>query len=288
MIILENTNIKASFSTKGAELQSLYNKNTEREYLWDGNPDFWGKYSPILFPIVGGLKENRYILEGREYELPRHGFARDHQFDSKQLSETELIFILRQSSGTFSVYPFEFDLLIRYELIEEQLRCTYEVNNPADNPLFFSIGAHPAFAIPTGRNLSYTDYYLEFNKDITLEYHKIKHDLIDTETITLPLKDGKLPLKYELFYDDALVFKTLKSDLISLKNHKNDHGLDFSFKDFPYFGIWTAKNADFICLEPWCGIADGVHHNQQLKEKEGIITLEAQQEWKRSWEIRSF
>ncbi len=288
MIILENNDIKASFSSKGAELRSLVNKLTTKEYMWSGDPAYWGKFSPVLFPIVGGLKENSYTFNGEKYELPRHGFARDNEFDVEQISASEVRFSLKQSPKTAPVYPFEFELHISYQLIGDLLRCTYQVNNTADTALLFSIGAHPAFAIHTGDDLAYTDYYLEFNKDENLVYHKIKKDLIDDETVTINLDQHTLPLKHELFYDDALVFKTLNSDSITIRNKKNEHGLDFHFMDFPFFGIWSAKDADFICLEPWCGIADGIHHNQNLREKEGIISLDGKNSWTRNWEVRTF
>lgn len=288
MLSLENTKIKASFSSKGAELRGLFNKDTSIEYMWSGDPNYWGKYSPILFPIVGGLKDNTYLLNDQEYALPRHGFARDQEFEVETVNSTTIIFTLKSNSETLLVYPFEFQLLIKYELLEDGLRCSYEVSNPSEGELLFSIGAHPAFSIATNNGLEYADYYLDFDKDSSLTYHKIQQDLIDDETVTLQLEANRLPLKYELFYDDALVFKTLQSNLISIRNTKNKHGLDFGFEGFPYFGIWAAKNADFVCLEPWCGIADGINHNQQLIEKEGIVNLAGKQTWKRSWEVKTY
>ncbi|TKC06001.1 aldose 1-epimerase family protein [Pedobacter frigoris] len=288
MIFLENEHIKASFSTKGAELQSLKNKKTDKEYMWSGDAGYWGKFSPILFPIVGGLKNNTYFLGGVAYELPRHGFARDHEFEILKLNESEVIFNFQQNDQTLKAYPFEFSLSIHYELSGAELRCNYIVKNTGNVPLLFSIGGHPAFATPTENDLNYTDYFLEFNHDSELTYHKIKQDLIDERTETIKLERNRLPLNHELFYDDALVFKGLKSDRISLKNIKNPRGLHFSFTDFPFFGIWGAKNANFLCLEPWYGIADGINHNQNLEEKEGIIELEPLKEWNHHWKVEPF
>lgn len=289
MITLQNESLQAQFSTKGAELQSLKNLLNKQEYLWSGNPDYWGKFSPVLFPIVGSLKQNTYYADGIQYTLSRHGFARDKQFEVDQISDTEISFILRQDPETLKVYPFEFILELHYQLTSNALHCTYRVKNPAKKTLYFSIGGHPAFAVPTGGQLSYDDYYLEFNKDTELLYHKIGQDLITEDTAVIPLQQkGVLPLSYSLFYDDALVFKTLKSDRISLLNTKNQNGLHFDFSGFPFFGIWAAKNADFVCLEPWCGIADGINHNQDLAQKEGIITLEENKTWERSWSVTCF
>jgi galactose mutarotase-like enzyme len=288
MILLENDSIVASFSPKGAELQQLTNKQTNLSYIWGGDPAFWAKHSPILFPVVGALKQGTYQYGEKSYTLPRHGFARDHEFEIDQISDREVLFRLSPSEDTLSVYPFEFRLGIRYKIAGASLTCIYEVFNPGGSKLLFSVGGHPAFTVPLEEDVKYEDCFLEFNKDTSLVYHKIENDLIADETITIPLENSKLPLKYELFYEDALVFKTLKSDCISIKNTKNAHGLDFRFEGFPFFGIWAAKDADFVCLEPWCGIADGVHHDQQLENKEGIVQLATGESWERNWSVTVF
>lgn len=288
MIFLENEYIKATFAKKGAELQSLSSKKNSQSYMWTGDAAYWGKFSPVLFPIVGALKDNTYYFEGKKYNLPRHGFARDHEFEAFMVSPTEVVFKLSDTEETLKIYPFKFSLQLQYKLTAAVLSCTYEVSNPANTPLFFSIGAHPAFSVPLQQELSYEDYFLHFNKDAILSYQKIDQDLIADETEDIALADGKLHLKHELFYDDALVFKSLKSDCISLSSSKAPHGFHFRFKDFPFFGIWAAKNADFICLEPWCGIADGLNQDQNLKDKEGIVQLAPYDIWKRTWEIECF
>ncbi|MDB5020224.1 MAG: aldose epimerase [Pedobacter sp.] len=285
MIILENENLIASFSARGAELQSLKSKFSNTEYIWAADPKIWAKHSPVLFPIVGALKENKYIYKEISYELPRHGFARELEFEVEPVNATEVVFTLRQSEETLALYPFAFQLSLRYTLSEYSLTCSYEVLNPGDQDMLFSIGGHPAFATPVNGS-KYSDYQLTFNAESELRYHKVVNNLISDETIVLPLENQKLTLKHELFYKDALVFKSLKSDKITLTNKVNQTGLEFSFEGFPYFGIWAAKDADFICLEPWCGIADGTNHNQHLRDKEGIITLAAKQSWGRAWTVK--
>ena len=285
MIYLENDFIKAGFSTKGAELQQILNVKTGENYLWKGDPNFWGKFSPILFPIVGGLKNDTYTYQGQSYKLSRHGFARDKEFTLEAQNAEELVFVLTDTPETLAVYPFKFQLAIRYKLANSSITCSYEVSNIDDKKLLFSIGGHPAFSVNTAAGLAYSDYFLEFNNDSVIEYHEIEQNLISEKTHTIMLDNGKLDLTHELFYNDALVFKTLKSDQISLCNTKNESKIDFTFKDFPYFGIWAAKNADFICLEPWCGIADVVDHNSALEDKEGIIELGADQTFIRSWNV---
>lgn len=287
-IYLENEHIRVSFVAKGAELQHITGVDSGTAYLWDGDAKHWAKFSPVLFPIIGALKNDTYQFEGEVYSLPRHGFARDMDFKVEKISEIEILFTLTNTHETLKVYPFEFKLGLRYKLFGARISCTYEVDNPASKELLFSIGGHPAFAVPLNKQGSYTDYFLEFNADDNLTYYEIEDNLISNKTCTLNLEDKKLHLKHDLFYNDALVIKNLKSNSISLMNTKNYNGINFKFENFPYFGIWAAKDADFVCLEPWCGLADSISHNQQLKEKEGIISLAPNEKWKRTWEVTCF
>lgn len=288
MIFLANEHFKASFSAKGAELQHVTGIHSDTEFMWSGDPAFWGKFSPVLFPIVGGLKNNSYSYDDKQYELPRHGFARDMDFSHELINDHELLFTLTHNEETLKVYPFEFKLSLRYKIFGASLCCTYEVDNPSTKDLLFSVGGHPAFAAPLNKQGNYDDYYLQFNADNELTYHHMEQNLISDRTSTIELHEGKLPLKHELFYEDALVIKNLKSTSISLLNTKNYNGLNFKFEGFPFFGIWAAKDADFICLEPWCGIADSVTHDQQLEHKEGIVKLGPQESWQRTWQVTFF
>lgn len=287
-VSIENEHFKATFETKGAELQHVTGVHSGTEFLWSGDQHFWGKFSPVLFPIIGALKDNSYVYQDKTYQLPRHGFARDLEFEFEQIDEHEILFTLSHTTETLKIYPFEFKLAIRYQISGATLSCTYEITNPAKTDLLFSIGGHPAFAVPLNNEGTYTDYYLQFNKDEELSYHHIVDSLVTDQISTIKLDEGKMYLNHELFYQDALVFKNLRSDCISLMNTKNYNGLDFNFSGFPYFGIWAAKDADFVCLEPWCGIADGVNHSMQLEEKEGIESLAANQQWKRKWSVTFF
>ena len=288
MIIIENEYLRAVIVTKGAELQSLFNKKTGIEHMWSADANYWGKHSPVLFPIVGTLKDDKYIYQDKSYTLPRHGFAREKTFEEKSISRTEAEFTLTQDLQTLAVYPFNFILKLRYRLNEGSLACTYEVENPGQEDLLFSVGAHPAFAVPFANGTGYNDYYLTFNKTETLQRWKLQDGLTGTETALLPASNNKLYLNPELFYEDAIVLKNMISNTITLGCDKHGHGFDFIFNDFPFFGIWAAKDAPFVCLEPWCGIADNVLHDYQLVNKEGIETLSPGHTWQRTWEIKCF
>ncbi|MGF1922761.1 MAG: aldose 1-epimerase family protein [Bacteroidia bacterium] len=285
---IENEHLRASFASKGAELQRITGVDSGTEYLWSGDAKYWPKFSPVLFPIIGALKENAYQYNGTTYSLSRHGFARDIEFEVHKISDHEIVFTLNSTVETLAIYPFEFILKLRYKIFATSVCCTYEVINPANEELLFSIGGHPAFAAPLNKQGVYEDYFLQFNADDELVFHEIEDNLISNKVLTLKLEDRKLFLKHQLFHNDALVFKNLKSTSISIMNTKNYNGVNFKFENFPYFGIWAAKDADFVCLEPWCGIADSVDHQQQLKDKEGIIALKPNEEWQRTWQVTCF
>lgn len=289
MYTIENEILRVSIKSKGAELDSIYNKKTGLEYMWNADPAFWAKKSPILFPIVGTLRRDTYYYEGNPFSLSRHGFAREMDFAVAGKNKDTVSFLLESNDDTIAKYPFTFQFAITYTLISDQLKVTYQVTNKGNREMFFSVGGHPAFKLPLTSDTTYSDYYLEFNKtENTGRWPISKDGLIETKTEALFDNERKLPLKKELFYNDALVFKQLNSDKVSLLSDKIAHGLEFDFTGFPYLGIWAAKNADFICIEPWCGIADNVDTDQQLINKEGINKLRENDRFERSWTVRPF
>jgi galactose mutarotase-like enzyme len=287
MITLQNDTLTAQIHPKGAELQGLQHTNG-LQYMWSGDAGYWGKFSPVLFPIVGTLKNDTYIFEDKEYHLPRHGFARDKVFTVDQISDTEAVFSLTYNEETIQVYPFQFTLKLRYKLYNNELSCTYEVINEDKQDIYFSVGAHPAFAVPLENAHEYTDYYLKFHPAEPLFRHKLADGLISNNVVEVNSPNGELPLSPELFSEDALVFKYLKTNEITLGSPLSEHGLRFRYSDFPFLGIWAARNAPFVCIEPWCGIADSVDHNQQLTQKEGINKLAPGEQWQRIWSVACY
>jgi galactose mutarotase-like enzyme len=290
MYSIENSQLSISISTKGAELQSIFHKEFKIEYMWSGDPAFWGKKSPVLFPIVGTLKNDTYYYQGKSYHLTRHGFARDMDFEVLEHSEDSITFFITSNFSTLKQFPFEFEFSVTYKLRGNELAVTYTVKNrSAKEDCYFSVGGHPAFRVPLVEGLSYNDYYLEFNEDETLPRWPIsKEGLIETTPETLLNTTSILPLRKELFYKDAIVLKYPTSSMVSVKSDKTDHGLDISFDGFPFLGIWAAKDADFICVEPWCGIADSIATDQQFIDKEGINKLKAEQVFSKSWKAAFF
>jgi galactose mutarotase-like enzyme len=289
MFTIEDQQLRISIHPKGAELQSIYHKGTQTEYMWSGDPAFWGKHSPLLFPIVGTLKGNTYYYDGQSYELPRHGFARDREFAVESQSADAITFLLRSDETSLKVFPFAFELRISYRVSEASLTTTYDVSNPATKPLYFSVGGHPAFKVPLAPDTVYTDYSLEFDKTENAPRWPISKDgLIERESQPLLTNTRVLPLTKELFAKDALVFKGLQSTSVTLKSARTQRGLTLTFPGFPFLGIWAAPGADFVCIEPWCGIADSVDSNQQWTDKLGINKLEAGGRFERSWTLNVF
>lgn len=286
MFTIENEFLKVIINAKGAELQSIFHKTHLLEYMWSGDSSFWAKKSPVLFPIVGTLKNDTYFYNNKPYKLGRHGFARDMEFETENQIAGSITFVLKSNETTLQHFPFLFEFYIKYSIEKNDLTVTYTVKNISGNEMYFSVGAHPAFKVPIVEGTIYSDYYLEFNEDETLARWPISPEgLIEKKPEPFLIAKNILPLSKELFYKDALVFKFPTSSMVSLRSDKTNHGLDFNFSEFPFLGIWAAKNADFVCIEPWCGIADSVDTNQQIKDKEGINKLNAGETFERSWKV---
>ena len=276
---ISNSILKASIKHAGAELFSLKD-NQENEYIWEGNPDFWGKHSPVLFPIVGTLKNNTYTINEKEYHLPRHGFARDMAFELIEKTENKAVFSLQSSEGTLQKYPFEFELQLIYTLNENALELEYKVINKGKEKMPFSIGAHPAIALPD----YFENYVLQFEKEESFKYYLLENDLISSKTKILDTKNNLVPLNYELFKNDALIFKTLESKSLTILNNSKPY-IKVDYKDFPSLGIWTKEDAPFICIEPWLGYSDTDENTGDLYHKEGILILEANKDFSAKFSI---
>jgi galactose mutarotase-like enzyme len=286
MFILENEGLRIRIVAKGAEMQSIYNKKNGLEYLWNGDPAFWGKHSPVLFPIVGTLKKDTYLFEGASYTLGRHGFARDKDFIPVSQSGTSVTLQLVSSEATRPVFPFSFAFDITYMITENKLSVTYTITNRGEQLMFFSVGGHPAFKVPLDENSRYEDHYLQFDKEENAGRWPISPEgLIEKTPVPLLDHTNTLPITKDLFSKDALVFKHLRSSRVKLLSHTSGAGLEMDFTGFPYLGIWAAKQANFVCIEPWCGIADSTDSNQQLTEKEGVIKLGKDEVFERRWSV---
>lgn len=273
---LENEKIKIEVDTKGAQLQKLILKNDDKNYLWHGDSKYWGRSAPVLFPIVGRLKEDKYIYNNQEYQMSQHGFARDNEFQLVDQGNNYLTYALEENEKTLKKYPFRFRLEIKYTIKDSSLTVKYQVINSDQKELFFSIGAHPAFYWPLNEDEKKEDYYLEFEKKEKAAKYLLEAGLLNNQQELILDNQKILELDSNIFKDDALVFKNLNSEKISLKSRKSEREVQVEFKKFPYLGIWSqSAAAPFICIEPWHGIADSVDSSGRIEEKEGIKNLKA-------------
>jgi galactose mutarotase-like enzyme len=284
---LENDKILIKADSLGAELKKLVLKKNNKNYLWHGDSKYWGRSAPVLFPFVGRLKDDKYTYNNQEYKMTQHGFARDKEFELIDQGENHLIFSLTEDKASLKKYPFKFRLEIKYEIKGNSLAVSYKVRNCDQKKMFFSIGAHPAFYWPLNKNETKEDYYLEFKKTETASRYLLESGLLNNKKEKLMEKSKKLDLKADTFKDDALVFKDIKSEKIILKSRKTEAKVEMEFEGFPYLGIWSqSAAAPFICLEPWHGIADSVDSSGKLEEKEGIMSLEAGNNFESTYVIK--
>ena len=271
---IQNDVLKISVAERGAELKSITALSDGTEYLFDSDPTWWKYSAPVLFPIVGKVRNNTYRAEGKEFTLGQHGFARTSNFWLVDAAPDSITFALESDAATLAVYPYRFRLEISYKLIGNEIKVLWKVKNTDDKEIYFSIGAHPAISCPVCFGETFEDCYLKFNMP-----EKSARLLLTAEGLTherIPTLDGtELNLNYELFKDDALVLDDLKSDEVSVCSRKSSKSLTVRAKNFPYWGLWTpAKGgAPFICIEPWHGHADYIDFEGELKDKEGINKL---------------
>lgn len=283
--VLKNNFLKAVFTIKGAELISLTSGTIE--YIWQGNPEFWKRHTPILFPIVGGLKNNQYTYKDNTYTMGQHGFARDRDFTVIEHTENCIVFEITADETSKEIYPFDFILQLKYTLNHKQLSTSYIVKNPSDKDLYFSIGGHPAFNCPFTKNHTREEYSIVFDHDKSPKSQLLSNGLrIDEEDVVFK-KEGVVEIKKNIFDKDALIFNPnpfAKASFIHTNTNKTYMSL--IFKNFPYLGVWSKnQNSPFVCIEPWYGIADHQNHNGDLTLKEGIIKLTAKENFSCEYSI---
>jgi galactose mutarotase-like enzyme len=255
----------------GAELCSIKDADGT-EYLWQADPAFWARHAPVLFPVVGKLRNGRYELNGKTYELPPHGFARDMNFTLIAQTDESLTFQLPPNAGTRTRYPFEFELRIIYALAGSTLSIEYAVRNTGSSPMPFSIGAHPAFNL----HGPVDECFLEFEKAESLNTVLLSgKGLLTNETAPVLKNANILPLSKTLFDHDALIFLNAKSKKITLGAKNSPRRLTVEFSGFPQLGIWAKPGAPFVCIEPWYGYADPEQPYGDITNKPGILQLAA-------------
>lgn len=267
---LQSGAIRVAISDAGAEIMQIEDILTGRNYLWHGDAAYWGRRSPVLFPIVGSLKNKTYKYAGREYGMGQHGFARDREFRMTEHDVDTIWFELKSDEAAMKVYPFRFRLEVGYHLENRTIRVMWRVTNEDKKTMFFSIGGHPAFMCPIDEQGKQKDYYLLFDNKEPMTYGKLSgNGLLESQGHKLDTCGGCMPIMEQLFDEDALVIEGGQAHQVSLAGADKKPYLTVKF-DAPLFGLWSPakKHAPFICIEPWYGRCDRETFNGMLADRE--------------------
>lgn len=273
MVVIKNEYITAKFKEIGAELKSLTCDGIE--YIWPGDKKIWAYSAPLLFPICSGLIDNEYCFNGKMYHLQKHGYARFCKFKVEALQEERVTFLLTSDKESKKCYPFDYELRVTYLLEEKKLKVKYNISNYSKERMYFSIGAHEAYYCPEGIE----EYDVILPEQETLDSIESVGDLVGKRKERILENGNTLALKYDYFKVDALLFKDIKAKSVILKNRNNGRAVKLIFEGSNYFLIWTINGAPYICLEPWCGIADSIDSSKELKKKETLISIESGDEF---------
>lgn len=271
--ILQNNYLKAVILEKGAELSSLKNADNI-EYIWQGNPCFWPRHAPILFPLVGKVLDNAYTHNDTVYNLSQHGFARDMKFKLFEKNKDSLSLVLVSDTNTKLSYPFDFEFYITYILTDTTLKIEYKIINTGNSKMGFKIGAHPGFNCPIFED-ERSDYFLSFEKQEDAKLLKLAPSGYFTHESS-KFNSQKIDISPQVFANDALVFTELKSKEISLCSNSKGKILTLNFEGFPFLGIWSLPvEAPFVCIEPWFGHGDFVDESHEFMNKKDIVKLDS-------------
>lgn len=275
IVELKTNKATAVIDTIGAQLVS-FRDNTDTEYIWQRNPDIWRNCSPILFPIVGGCRNNQTIIEGRSFEIPKHGPTKSTEFHLKQNTRDFAAFEITQDDFPTDCFPYAFHLTVSYQLTEQNLSLILEVENPSDSLISYCIGLHPGFRCPFHEEERFEDYVLRFGQEQKTGYRRYdteKQQYDMSAEYPFPGIGTDIPLSHHLFIHDAIWFDRPTSSQVSLINPTTGHGISTSFADFETVAFWTlpSEDAQFVCIEPWNGSAicsdedDNFEHKNHLQ-----------------------
>lgn len=270
-----NTEIAVEVNSAGAELMSLKTQKDGLEFLWQGDPGYWKRRAPLLFPIVGVFEKDRYRFKGKEYEIELHGFIKDCPFELIESSETSLLYRFSGNEATFIKYPFEFDLYVSYQLSGAKVKIGHKVVNKSNVKMWFSIGEHPGFRCPLFENETMEDYYLYFEKSEYINRRFVEDGLQTKQQELFISNENTVSLSAKLFESRVVIMKGLESNYVELRNSKNNRTVKMSFRGYPYLGIWSPETgAPFVCIEPWYGITSSKSGVEDIRDKEGILSID--------------
>ena len=275
---IENDKLIVGVKEFGCEISIIKSKTTNYEFMWQGNPDIWGGQAPILFPIVGRLIDDKYTLDGKEYEMPKHGFARKMPWEFIGANDNSMSFRLSDTAETREIYPFEFDLVVTYRLEGTTLKVSHDIKNNGDKTMYFSIGAHPAFSCTIGDVLSFDNNETLYTEKIDL----VKSLRLPDKTLVLD-NEKDIVVTKDVFNEDALILSDIKSDNITLNLSEGNKKIIFNLGAAPYLGIWAKPGAPYVCIEPWYGVNDSQEKKDDFSQKDAINSVESGKVFNFTW-----
>ena len=274
-VTLQNAALTCVVALRGAELRSLRDTARNDEFIWQRDPSVWAASAPILFPVIGRLKDGGYVLDGRFHEIPRHGFARGVDFTLRHANETSATFHLTNSTATIAAYPYAFTLEVTFTLKARTLVVDYRVLNQNDRTMFFALGSHPAFSLPAGLG-PLEDWSIRFDETEEPSCHRVAENLLSSapEPFTFDADNGFV-LTGDTFVRDALIFKGIRSRHLQIVHRERGVRVRFDTGGAPTLGIWAKPGAPYVCLEPWFGFDDSSEINVDIRQKPDMLRLAA-------------
>lgn len=266
-ITIKNECLTVTADRLGAEMVSI--KKSGREMLWCGDASVWEGHAPVLFPICGGLKDGKFLYNGREYFLEKHGYARHSTFGVEKTADNEVVFLLKSDEKSKNVYPFDYEFRVSYILDGNRIKVTFSIANTGVGEMYYSVGAHEAYACPGGIE----NYSIIFDEPEELASNLVEDGILSRKTVCIGKNTQKLPLKNEYFKIDALIFCGLKSRRVRLEKNSGETVAEVDFNGADYLLLWTIPGAEYLCIEPWCGLPDFTDGDYDIRNKPGIITV---------------
>lgn len=275
---IENDKLILGVKEFGCEIATIKSKATDYEFMWQGNPDIWGGQAPILFPIIGRLIDDKYTLDGKEYDMPKHGFARKLPWEFLGADGNSVSFRLSDSAETHEGYPYEFDLIVTYTLEDNRVVVSHDITNKNDKVMYFSIGAHPAFNCKIGDVLTFDENETLYTEKIDL----VKSLRLPEKTLVLD-NEKDIVVTEDVFNEDALILSDIKSENITLNLSEGNRKILFNLGDAPYLGIWAKPGAPYVCIEPWYGVNDSQVKKDDFSQKDAINAIDVGKTFNFTW-----
>lgn len=272
---IKNDKIEVSVEDLGAQMRSI--KDAEgKEYLWQGDEKYWNGSAPNLFPYIARLTEGKYTLRGKSYEMPKHGFLRNSVLKLKEKTQTKMVFSLTDSEETYKMYPYHFEIKVKYELFENEFKVSYCVSNKDKKVMYFGVGGHPGFQVPVEKELSFEDYFIEFAKGTDMKRVGMLEDCFVTgNDEAFPLDENRrLSLHHNLFDNDAIILKDAPSKVV-LASEKGSARIEMETSNLGYLGIWhkPASDAPYVCIEPWSSLPARKDIIEDLEKQDNLVSL---------------